>query len=101
MAILGTEGREVVPEILALGLGAAAYGTAGGIVRALDEAVEGVCGTAGADLDVLAELGGVLAGLGGKVGFSELVASWLVYLHDLRSNRKKRGSSLLTDFAVG
>jgi hypothetical protein len=75
MTILGTEGREVIPEILALGLGAAASGTAGDIVGALDEAVEGVCGTAGADLDVLAKLGGVLAGLGGEVRFSELVVS--------------------------
>ncbi len=75
MTILGTEGREVIPEILALGLNTAASRATGGVAGALNEAVEGVCRTAGADLDVLAELGCVLAGLGGEVRFSELVVS--------------------------
>lgn len=41
-------------------------------VLALDKAVELVCGAARADLDVLAEVHGLQAGLGREVGFGEL-----------------------------
>lgn len=70
MVLLVRQGREIIPEVLALGILAP---PAPGLVRALDEPVEVVCGAARAGLDVLAEGGGVDACLGGEVGFGELL----------------------------
>lgn len=65
--------RKVIPEVLALwfrataaascGLTTSRGGRGGGFIGAFDEAVELVCGAAGAALEVLAELSGLQAGL--------------------------------------
>ena len=69
MILLVSEGREIIPEVLALGIFPSATTR---LFRPFHEAVEVVCGAARAGLEVLAEGGGVDARLGGEVGFSEL-----------------------------
>lgn len=67
--VLLAQRREVIPEVFPLGVLASATPR---LVGPFHEPVELVCGAARAGLDVLAEGGGVDAGLGGEVGFGEL-----------------------------
>jgi hypothetical protein len=67
--VLRAQRRKVVPEVAAFGLDARPGTTSAAIVGSFNEAVELVCGTTDASLEVLTQGCGVDAGLGCEVGF--------------------------------
>ena len=70
MVVLLREAGKVIPEIFTFGFGATTAGVV--LVWAFYESLELTSRAAGADLDGLTKLGGMLAGLGCEVGFRYL-----------------------------